>query len=87
MGHTDARHDLLAPVVERFPDQEARILRLALSDEGFLALCEEYDLARKSYGRLQVTPERAAEVAEYRMVIADLEEEIRGFLGSGKVRR
>ena len=84
MTHPDARHALLGPVVERFPDQQARILRLALCDAGFRALCEEYDLARKSYGRLLVSPERAAEVAEYRAVIADLEEEIRGFLGSGK---
>ena len=74
-------------MVERFPDQQARILRLALRDEGFRALCEEYDLARKSYGRLQVSPERAAEVAEYRAVIAELEEEIRGFLGSGRDRK
>ncbi len=73
---------MLAPVVERFPDQQASILRLARSDESFRALCEEYDLARKSYGRLQVSPDRAAEVAEYRAVIAELEEEIRQFLGS-----
>jgi hypothetical protein len=86
MTHPDARHPLLGPVVERFPDQQARILRLALSNAGFRALCEEYDLARKSYGRLLVSPERAAEVAEYRTVIADLEEEIRTFLGSGKAR-
>lgn len=83
MTHPDARHALLGPVVERFPDQQARILRLALRDAGFRALCEEYDLARKSYGRLQVSPDRAAEVAEYRAVIADLEREIRGFLDSG----
>ena len=38
-------------------------------------------------GRLQVTPERAAEVAEYRAVIAELEDEIRGFLGSGQDRK
>ncbi len=87
MTRTDSRHDLLGPVVERFPDQQSRILRLALSDGGFRALCEEYDLARQSYGRLQVTPERAAEVAEYRAVIAELEDEIRGFLGSGQDRK
>jgi hypothetical protein len=87
MSQSDARHALLAPVVERFPDQQAHIYRLALRDEGFRALCEEYDLARKSYGRLQVSPERAAEVAEYRSVIAELEEEIRSFLGSGKDRK
>jgi hypothetical protein len=86
MTHPDARHALLGSVIERFPDQQVRILRLALCDAGFRDLCEEYDLARKSYGRLQVSPERAAEVAEYRAVIADLEEEIRGFLGSGKAR-
>jgi hypothetical protein len=34
-----------------------------------------------------VTPERAAEVAEYRAVIAELEDEIRGFLGSGQDRK
>ena len=87
MTPTDPRHAPLAPVVERFPDQQAHILRLALRNEGFRALCEEYDLARKSYGRLQVSSERAAEVAEYRSVIAELEEEIRGFLGSGKDRK
>ena len=84
MSPTDVRHAPLAQVVERFPDRQAHILRLALRDEGFRALCEEYELARQSYGRLQVTPERAAEVAEYRAVIADLEEEIRGFLASGR---
>jgi len=86
MTHPGTRHALLGPVVERFPDQQARILRLALRDADFRALCEEYDLARKSYGRLQASPEREAEVAEYRAVIADLEEEIRGFLDSGKAR-
>ena len=87
MSHTEARHALLAPVVERFPNQQADIYRLVLRDEGFRALCEEYDLARKSYGRLQVTPERAAEVVEYRSVIAELEEEIRSFLGPGMDRK
>jgi hypothetical protein len=82
MTRTDFRQAILAPVVERFPDQQARILRLALRHDGFRALCEEYDLARKSYGRLQVIPDRAAEVAEYRGVIADLEAEIRDFLAS-----
>ena len=66
---TDIRHALLAPVVERFPDQQARILQMALRNESFRGLCEDYHLARKSYGRLQVSPERAAEVAEYRTVI------------------
>ena len=86
MTGTHIRQDILAPVVERFPDEQARIFRLALRDQGFRALCEEYDLARKSYGRLQVTPDRAAEVAEYRAVIADLEQEIRDFLAPKRNR-
>ena len=83
MAPTDPRHPLLALVAERFPDQRADVYQLALRDEGFRALCEEYDLARQSFGRLQAAPEREAEVAEYRAVIADLEEEIRGCLAQG----
>ena len=87
MSGRDARHSLLAPVVDRFPEEQARIFRLALRDQSFRALCEEYDMARKSYGRLMVSPERAAEVAEYRSLIVELEEEIRSILVSENVRR
>ena len=62
--------------------RRASIVHLALRNQGFRSLCEEYDLARKSYGLLQVSPERAKEVAEYRTLLTDLEQEIRSFLQS-----
>ena len=82
MTRTDVRRELLAGVLDRFPDQAKQIVQLALRNEGFRSLCEEYDLARKSYGLLQVSPERANEVAEYRTLLTDLEQEIRSFLQS-----
>lgn len=77
MTRPEVSNDLLASVIARFPDHNARILRLALQDDEFQALCEEYNLARQSYGRLMVAANRAGEVAEYRTLIAELEDEIR----------
>ena len=84
MTRADFRSELLARVAERFPDQPGIVFRLALKDQEFLALCEEYNLARESYGRLQVSPDHASEVAEYRSLIVELEDEIRGYLQSGR---
>jgi hypothetical protein len=84
MARIDVRSEILTSVVERFPDRHRRILELALRDEDFRALCEEYDLARKSYSRLQVLPGRDNEVAEYRTLITELEDEIRSYLQAGR---
>jgi hypothetical protein len=65
-------------VLLRLPRQRALICALALRDEAFRTLCEDYGLARAALARFEAErsdPPRP-EVAEYRGIVADLEAEI-----------
>ena len=84
MADADGGRNLLAQVIERFPGEKTRILRLALKDPAFRALCEDYVLAQQTCDRFRVSPERVSELEEYRTIVAELEEEIQRFLLRGK---
>jgi hypothetical protein len=68
----------LAKVIARFPEDQDLIHRLALIDETFLGMCDEYALAQSSLAWLESREDgpHNAEVADYRSVIAELETEI-----------
>ena len=63
-------------VVARFPDHELAIERLARSSESFRAMCEEYTEGVEAFERWQRSARREAEVAELRVSLGELEEEI-----------
>lgn len=65
-------------IVRRFPGHATIILRLALRDVAFREICEDYTAARASlafFAGLPDFPERP-EVAEFRHIIEQLEQEI-----------
>ena len=65
-----------------FPGQTQNILLLSLRDPVFRSLCEDLEDAHASLARLASLPgpgERP-EVAEYRTIIAELQEEVRVYL-------
>lgn len=77
----------LAQIIERFPGKGAVIRRLALRDEVFRAICEEYSLALNSLSWFEARPDadQRPEIADYRSVIAGLEEEIAQFLQNARI--
>jgi hypothetical protein len=65
-------------VLLRFPEHKAHVCGLALRDTDFRELCENYGLARRALERFEADgahPPRP-EIAEYRVLIRDLEHEI-----------
>jgi hypothetical protein len=62
-----------------FPGQTKEILRLSLRDPDFRDLCEDLEDAQASLTRLVFLSgqDERPEVAEYRTIIAELEDEIR----------
>lgn len=68
----------LAKIIERFPGDGALIRRLALKDEAFRGICEDYVLACASLSWFEARSgaKERPEVADYRSVIAGLEEEV-----------
>jgi hypothetical protein len=69
-------------VIARFPEDHDLIQRLALIDEAFQGMCDEYALAQSSLAWLEARDDgpHNAEVDDYRSVIAELENEIDGVL-------
>lgn len=68
----------LNQIVKRFPGSGALLRRLALSDKAFREICEDYLAAHSSLAFFEGTlavPERP-EVAEFRQIIEQLEQEI-----------
>jgi hypothetical protein len=72
----------LEGIIARFPDKGLLIRRLCLSDPSFRSLCDEYGLARMCLVRFEAMngTTHAAEIEEYRSVIAALEVEISRYL-------
>lgn len=68
----------LEQIIKRFPGKGALIRRLALKDEVFRTICEEYTLARTSLSWFEGRPDASErpEIADYKSVIAGLEDEI-----------
>ena len=73
----------------RFVDVAELIKSRSLDDEVLRDLCDDYRLARETLTRMKrEKPRRAAEVAEYTTLVAELENEIiRHLLGSEGVGR
>ncbi|HWK63374.1 MAG TPA: hypothetical protein VNS34_00425 [Rhizobiaceae bacterium] len=81
-----ARLDL-KQIIERFPGKGSLIRRLALKDEAFRTICEEYTLARASLSWFEARPDASErpEIPDYKSVIAALEDEIQEFLKNARV--
>ena len=77
----------LTAAMVRFVDVAELIKSRSLSDEALRDLCEDYRLARETLTRMKKTrPRPTAEVAEYTILVAELENEIiRHLLGSEEV--
>jgi hypothetical protein len=69
-------------VVERFPERMELVRRLYLSDEQFRSICEDFSLSIASLRRFERRPDAHVrpEVDDYRTVLRELEDEIRGYL-------
>lgn len=67
-----------ATVVERFPEHELTIERLARTDETFGSMCEDHAAGVEALRRWQQGdhPRRADMIAELRGCLAELEDEI-----------
>jgi hypothetical protein len=67
-----------------FPGRTEEVLRLSLRDPAFRDLCEDLEDAQASLSRLatRAGPAERPEVAEYRTIIAELEDEIRAHVES-----
>ena len=75
----------LSLVLVRFPEKADQIRKLAWSVEEFREICEHYSLARAALERFQSQSAkcRGPEVADYELLVADLEREIQVFIERG----
>jgi hypothetical protein len=69
-------------VIERFPEHELAIERLARGSEGFRSMCEDYAVGVEALERWEratdaTDPQRAVMIVELRESLAELETEIR----------
>ena len=82
MADTDITQMGLARAVARFPEAATALRRLALTDPAFREICEEYALAQQSLAGFEARLDAAErpEIADYRTVIVELENEIYRFL-------
>lgn len=74
----------LTQVLERFPHYAPVIRGLAVADDTFWSMCEDYGLARTTLVKLQAAAREkqdAMKIAEYSALVADLEREIMVALG------
>ena len=75
----------LSLVLVRFPEKADQIRQLASDVEDFHEICEHYSLARAALDRFQrqSADGQRPEVAEYKLLIADLEREIQESIERG----
>ena len=79
MAEEEAADRAVAEVLESHPAHAPLIRRLASTNETFRSICEDYALARDvltSLERSAGASRDASTVAEYRVLVADLEREI-----------
>ena len=62
-----------------FPERAEDIPRLALQNDAFRSICEDYGMALEALNRLEVRnhPLDLEKILEYRALISDLERELR----------
>jgi len=72
----------VAKVRKLFPDRAEHVSRLALRNETFRSLCEEYGLASDALDLLEVMnrPQDIEKMHEYRGIIKDLQKELKSEL-------
>lgn len=72
----------VAKVRKLFPDWGEEVSRLALRNETFRSLCEEYGLASEALDLLEVMnrPQDVEKMHEYRAIVRDLQKELRSEL-------
>jgi hypothetical protein len=75
LGAVSTRVDL-EKVVKRFPEYGALIRRLVLRDKSFRELCEDYLAACSSFAWFQAANKTGPEVADFELLMRQLEEEI-----------
>ena len=65
-------------LLERFPDDAALVAFLLVQSEAFRNLCEDLILAKSALANLDrfQRQQQAAKIAEYRQLVAELENEI-----------
>lgn len=70
-------------VLDRLPEHRNALRGRMMVDPEFRSLCEDYGEAIEALRRWEVSSDRsrAARVAEYQRLVAELESEIRGELG------
>jgi len=68
----------MSQLLERFPGDAALIGRLLVQDDAFRNVCEDFVLAKSTLVKLDTFQRRqqAAKIAEYRQLVAELEDEI-----------
>jgi hypothetical protein len=73
-------------VVERFPERTEQVRRLYLSDERFRSICEDFSLSIDSLRRFEKRADAhlRPEVDDFRTVLHELEDEIRGYLAAAE---
>jgi len=73
----------IARIRRLFPERADHVARLALKDETFRGLCEDYGMALEALFRLELRnhPLDVERLVEYRTLIRDLEQELREELG------
>jgi hypothetical protein len=72
----------VAKVRKLFPDRAEEVSRLALRNETFRSLCEEYGLASDALDLLEVMnrPQDVDKMHEYRGIVKDLQKELKSEL-------
>jgi hypothetical protein len=71
----------LAPLLSRFASQSALIRRLALSDETFRDMAEDFLLAHSTLSKLKLQPvAEHAKIREYVDLMDQLEQDVRKYL-------
>jgi hypothetical protein len=79
MSDPKTSHLDLTQVLERFPHCAALVRRLVVVDDTFWSICEDYALARATLvklEKLELGGQPDTKLADYRILVADLEREI-----------
>lgn len=67
-------------VLDMFPGRKHELRRLSLRDPVFRDLCEDLCEAHEALARFLALSEERPEVAEYRVIIGELEAEVRQYI-------
>ncbi len=79
----------LQPILNRFPEERATLLRLFLENSSFQSLCDDYEdcLAALQYWEQETSGEAPVFAKTYAELLGELEQEVRQFLEDDKTSR